>query len=129
MARLTSIKSLTFKPKCRWHRVGHNTKFMSGHYGNWELRYHKSIVVSYATDFLYVSCAGWRTKTTAERIRHGLAYFGLTLLTRDLPNVWRVADNKGNAWTMYNGQVYLRRNPKTNDWERDGVNPFFTLNR
>lgn len=131
MARLASIQSLTRKPINRWHRMGHNTRFMSYDPTNWLMCYHRTDVIEYNSHLgqLIVRHNGWMSRTTAERISHGLAHLGLRLLTHDLPGVWRVADYKGNAWTIYDGRITLRRNPKTNDWERDGVNPFFTLKR
>lgn len=81
------------------------------------MRYHRTKVVSFDGAVLYVSHGGWATKTTAERIRHALSYFGLTLLTNDLPNVWRVADTKGNAWTIRGNQLSLIRD-NNNNWRR-----------
>jgi hypothetical protein len=108
MAQLDTIH----RKVCDWmhpRKIGHNTTAWYDASGSFGLRYHYSNVVSYdtASQVVFVSHAGWMTKTTAERIRHGLGELGLQLLTSDLPGRWRVADRNGNAWTIRGKHIKL----------------------
>lgn len=109
MAQLRSIQSI----RADWQRpkkIGHNTKAWYNADG-FSIRYHSSNVISYDSlgDMLHVNPCGWFSKTTAERIRHGLRELNLQLLTSDLPGRWRVADHNGNAWTIRGGHLILKR--------------------
>lgn len=91
-------------------RIGYKTTAWHNTDG-WSIRLHYTNVCSYdaATATLFVSTGGWHSGITAQRIRHGLAELGLQLLTSDLPGRWRVADYKGNAFTIRGNSIKLRR--------------------
>lgn len=119
MARLDSIdRKITGWQNPR--RIGHNTTAWCDALGSFGLRYHYTNVVSYDAQewIMFISHAGWMTKTTAQRIDHGLRQMGLRLLTSDLPNRWRVADHKGNAWTIRGNSLRLHLDPITKEWSR-----------
>lgn len=119
MAHLINLHRLN----CSWDnpkRIGYRTHAWRNADG-FSIRLHSTNVVSYdaATKILFVSTGGWFSKITAERIRHGLAELGLQLLTRDLPNRWRVADYHGNAWTIRGNSIKLKLAPNADSsWQR-----------
>lgn len=82
------------------------------------VRLHSTTVIAYNTadNKLLVNTGGWHSGITAQRIRHGLAYLGLQLLTSDLPGRWRVADYKGNAWTIRGNSIKLVK--RNGEWYR-----------
>jgi len=84
------------------------------------LKHHKTYVFIWRPQSgrLSVSHGGWQSKTTAQRIRHGLNMLGLELLTSDLPGRWRIATKHGDAFTMRGNSLTLRRYQLTNTWER-----------
>lgn len=118
MAQLRSLSHI--KRDAQWHTVGYKTKaWFSADHTRFEIKHHRTTIVSYDGEFLRIGTGGWFSKTTAERIRHAIEVYPirLQLLTRDLPNRWRVADHKGNAWTIRGNSITLRQT-KSGDWER-----------
>jgi hypothetical protein len=114
MANLQSISWATkVFDRNGFKRIGHNTRLMRTQCG-WALEYHRTDVVQFdhfassSVRELTVNTGGWRTTTTAQRIRHGLHELGLTLSTTDLRGEWRVMDRKGNAWTIRGDRLTLR---------------------
>jgi hypothetical protein len=119
MAHLQSI----YKPTNGPRKVGHNTRIDRG--SNFcTVTYHRTTVFTWNIDELgneriVVNTGGWFTKTTAERINYALGLVvTLSLLTRDLPNVWRVTDNHGNAWSIRGRTLTLKRDVTDQTWVR-----------
>lgn len=117
MAHLLPISAIV----CDWQhprKIGHNTKAWHDRDHNFSIRYHSTNVVSYnhADQALFVNTNGYLTKTTLERIRHGLFQLGLRLSTNDLKGKWRVMDNCGNAFTIRGNSIKLQR--VNGEWQR-----------
>jgi hypothetical protein len=131
MAHLKSIKTIRWSDPTNLVKLGHNTYAWRNRDGNYAIRYYSTWVVQFhhatvddSYDYLVVNTNGWFSKTTAERIHHGLdGQFGLNfyLSTTDLPGRWRVMDNKGNAFTIRGNQLILRRHVSScgvSEWQR-----------
>lgn len=117
MAHLQSLATMVRNwdnPK----KIGHNTTAWRDSEGSFSIRYHSTVVVSWdeATQTLFVNTSGWFTKTTLERIRHGLFYLDLRLDTQDLPGKWRVRDYNHNAFTMRGDSIKLQK--ICGEWKR-----------
>lgn len=119
MANLRTISHV--KRDGHWHSIGYKTKvrFSEGYKDRFEVYHYNTKIVAWDGETLFVNTAGWFSKTTAERIRHALAAYpiNLQLLTRDLPNRWRIADYRGNAWTIRGNYISLVRD-NTCEWRR-----------
>lgn len=113
MANLQNISAV--KPG-HSKKIGHNTTMQRHNSGmhHFSLRYHSTTVVEYLGNTLIVNTGGWFSKTTAERMRHGLycSGTGLRLTTDGLAGqrgVWRVYSPQGDAWTVRGSKLILVR--------------------
>ncbi len=118
MARLDSLSTMVRSwdnPK----RIGHNTLAWRDTSGSFSIRYHSTVVVNWdaETQTLFVNTSGWFSKTTLERIRHGLFYVDMQLSTSDLKGKWRVMERFGHAaFTMRGNSLRLQK--RHGEWFR-----------
>jgi hypothetical protein len=107
---MAQLIALSHVPRGKNMRLGHNTRgYREG--GISGVIYHRTEVVTRDAEkrIVTVRTGGWRSRTTKERVHHGLIGSGLTLSTHDLPGKWRLLDGNGNAFTMRGNTIKLQR--------------------